>query len=51
MYPVDNAGRDTGHWLLARGGSLPGGTTTAIVFVLVAIVCLTAAYIIKRKQQ
>ncbi|GAA3987573.1 hypothetical protein GCM10022232_21060 [Streptomyces plumbiresistens] len=51
MYPMDSGGQDTGHWLLARGGSLPGGTTTAIVFVFVAIGCLTAAYLIKRKQR
>ncbi|CAM5613737.1 hypothetical protein SGLAM104S_02793 [Streptomyces glaucescens] len=41
---------DENSWHLARGGSLPGGMGTALVLAVIAIVCLTAAYLMKRKR-
>ncbi|MFP8903671.1 hypothetical protein [Streptomyces atacamensis] len=37
--------------LLAKGASLPGGLTIALVFLAIATACLTAAYLVKRSAQ
>ncbi|MGX1560134.1 hypothetical protein [Streptomyces sp. NPDC055506] len=50
MHQLSIAGPHEGSWYLARGGSLPGGMTTALVLAVIAVVCLTAAYLMKRKR-
>ncbi|GGW89069.1 hypothetical protein GCM10010383_17960 [Streptomyces lomondensis] len=42
--------RHESYWYLARGGSLPGGMTTAAVLAVIALACLAAAYLIKRQR-
>jgi hypothetical protein len=50
MHQLSIAAQQESYWYLARGGSLPDGMTTAALFTVIAVVCLTAAVLIKRKR-
>jgi hypothetical protein len=50
MDQLSLAARGDGYSYLARGGSLPGGMTTAAVLAIIAVACLAAAFVIKRRR-
>ncbi|NJQ01218.1 hypothetical protein [Streptomyces zingiberis] len=43
--------QDGGALPLARGSTLPGGLTAALVLLLVAAACLGGAYAVKRRNR